>query len=358
MTRELEGKIMDNEDLVREYSNNLTTYEQFTNLMETYICNLLNREQISFHSITSRTKSIESLSKKIELKNKYQKLDEITDLSGIRVITYYTDTVDQISKLIENEFIIDRDNSIDKRKSLDPKRFGYRSLHYVVQIDPKYVKAQEYLKYHNLKLEIQISSILQYTWAEIEHDLGYKSQEEIPYDIKRSFSRLASLLELADEEFLRIKNEIFAYKDQLMLSYLNAKLDKESLNVFKIKSPEFIDLISFFIKKLGAQKASQGNYKNIISMLKYLNLKTLQEVDNKLKQYYHLIKKYAYILYEDTTRSNLNMISGDIPLLYLCYFILVTEKNEDEFERFVDQFISSNGLKNRLIKLKKILKNV
>ena len=106
MTRELEGKIMDNEDLVREYSNNLTTYEQFTNLMETYICNLLNREQISFHSITSRTKSIESLSKKIELKNKYQKLDEITDLSGIRVITYYTDTVDQISKLIENEFII------------------------------------------------------------------------------------------------------------------------------------------------------------------------------------------------------------------------------------------------------------
>ena len=167
MTRELEGKIMDNEDLVREYSNNLTTYEQFTNLMETYICNLLNREQISFHSITSRTKSIESLSKKIELKNKYQKLDEITDLSGIRVITYYTDTVDQISKLIENEFIIDRDNSIDKRKSLDPKRFGYRSLHYVVQIDPKYVKAQEYLKYHNLKLDLLIFQFLTFFYPHL-----------------------------------------------------------------------------------------------------------------------------------------------------------------------------------------------
>ncbi|WP_279155246.1 hypothetical protein [Thomasclavelia cocleata] len=197
-----------------------------------------------------------------------------------------------------------------------------------------------------------------YTWAEIEHDLGYKSQEEIPYDIKRSFSRLASLLELADEEFLRIKNEIFAYKNQLMLSYLSAKLDKESLNVFKIKSPEFIDLISFFIKELEAKKASQGNFKNIISMLKYLNLKTLQEVDNRLKQYHHLIKKYAYVLYEDTTRSNLNVISGDIPLLYLCYFILVIEKSEDEFEKFTNQFISSNAFKKRLIKLKSILKNV
>ena len=349
---------MDNEDIVNKYEKNYLYYEQFRRLVEDYIRNLLNNEQISFHSITSRTKNIDSLTKKIELKNKYQELQEITDLVGIRIITYYSDTVDQISELIEKEFIVDRDNSIDKRKTIDPDRFGYRSLHYVVQVNAGQIKFNTDFNYYDLKFEIQISSILQYTWAEIEHDLGYKSQEEIPYDIKRSFSRLASLLELADEEFLRIKNEIFAYKNQLMLSYLNAKLDKESLNVFKIKSPEFIDLISFFIKKLGAQKASQGNFKNIISMLKYLNLKTLQEVDSKLKQYYHLIKKYAYILYEDTTRSNLNVISGDIPLLYLCYFILVTEKNEDEFERFVNQFISSDGLKKRLIKLKNILKNV
>ena len=349
---------MDNEDIVNKYEKNYLYYEQFRRLVEDYIRNLLNNEQISFHSITSRTKNIDSLTKKIELKNKYQELQEITDLVGIRIITYYSDTVDQISELIEKEFIVDRDNSIDKRKTIDPDRFGYRSLHYVVQVNAGQIKFNTDFNYYDLKFEIQISSILQYTWAEIEHDLGYKSQEEIPYDIKRSFSRLASLLELADEEFLRIKNEIFAYKNQLMLSYLNAKLDKESLNVFKIKSPEFIDLISFFIKKLGAQKASQGNFKNIISMLKYLNLKTLQEVDSKLKQYYHLIKKYAYILDEDTTRSNLNVISGDIPLLYLCYFILVTEKNEDEFERFVSQFISSDGLKKRLIKLKNILKNV
>lgn len=349
---------MDNKDIVNEYEKNYLYYEKFRGLVEDYIRNLLNDEQISFHSITSRTKNIDSLTKKIELKNKYQKLQEITDLVGIRIITYYSDTVDQISKLIEKRFVIDRDNSIDKRKTIDPDRFGYRSLHYVVQINNGQIQFNTDFSYYNLKFEIQISSILQYTWAEIEHDLGYKSQEEIPYDIKRSFSRLASLLELADEEFLRIKNEIFAYKNQLMLSYLSAKLDKESLNVFKIKSPEFIDLISFFIKELEAKKASQGNFKNIISMLKYLNLKTLQEVDNKLKQYHHLIKKYAYVLYEDTTRSNLNVISGDIPLLYLCYFIIVIEKSEDEFEKFTNQFISSSGFKKRLIKLKNILKNV
>ena len=38
--------------------------------------------------------------------------------------------------------------------------------------------------------------------------------------------------------------------------------------------------------------------------------------------------------------------------------ILVIEKSEDEFEKFTNQFISSNAFKKRLIKLKSILKNV
>lgn len=348
---------MDNENIVTEFEANYASYEQFRKLIEEYLRNLLNEKEISFHSITSRTKNIDSLAKKIDLKNKYHHLDEITDLVGIRIITYYSDTIDQISELIENNFIIDRANSIDKRKSIDPDRFGYRSLHYVVQINTEEIKLKEKVADSKLKFEIQISSILQHTWAEIEHDLGYKSQEEIPYDIKRSFSRLAGLLELADEEFLRIKNEIFTYKDQLMSSYLSANLDKESLNVFKLKSPEFNELINFFINMLKAQKVSQGNFENIIRMFKHLNINTLLEVDNKLKQYQPLIVRYAYILYEDTTRNNLNVISGDIPLLCLCYFILVIEKGEYEFEKFTANFISSTSFKERLVRLKRILKD-
>lgn len=342
-------------DLVKKYSMNYKIYEEFTDLMEKYIYNILDRAQISFHSITKRTKTVDSLAKKIELKNKYQDLSEITDLSGVRIITYYTDTVDLISKLIEEEFIIDRDNSIDKRTSLDPKRFGYRSLHYVVQINPKHVSAKEFIKYHDLKLEIQISSILQYTWAEIEHDLGYKSQEEIPYDMKRSFSRLAGLLELADEEFLRIKNGIFEYQNQLMQSYLSADIDKESVVVFKVKSPEYLELKEFLMRELNAQRVSQGNLENIIRMFEFLKINKLKEIDDKLKEYHQLIRDYSYILYHDTTRTNSDMISGDMPLLYLCYFILAIEKSKNEFNRFIELFISSDNFKNRLVELKKEL---
>ena len=164
-------------------------------------------------------------------------------------------------------------------------------------------------------------------------------------------------MELADEEFLRIKNDIYAYQDRLSLPYLSAKIDKESLNIFKLKSPEFNQLMELLKTELKAKRVSQGNFKNMIRMLKFLNITTLGEVDAKLKQYQDLIVKYAPILYKDTTRNHLDVISGDTPLLCLCYFILVIEKDDYDFERFANRFISSVSFKEKLIALKDGLKN-
>ena len=44
--------------------------------------------------------------------------------------------------------------------------------------------------------EIQFRTVLQHAWAEIEHDLGYKTEFGIPLDVRREFSRVAGLLEI------------------------------------------------------------------------------------------------------------------------------------------------------------------
>ena len=49
-------------------------------------------------------------------------------------------------------------------------------------------------------MEIQIRTVMQHAWAEIEHDLGYKSKEDIPDKYRRQFSILAGLIELADDK--------------------------------------------------------------------------------------------------------------------------------------------------------------
>lgn len=61
----------------------------------------------------------------------YQELGDVTDLVGLRIITYLPEDVDGVAQIIEDEFAIDRVNSIDKRLTSDPDRFGYASLHKV-----------------------------------------------------------------------------------------------------------------------------------------------------------------------------------------------------------------------------------
>ena len=61
---------------------------------------------------------------------------------------------------------------------------------------------------------------MQHIWAEIEHDIGYKSTYGVPRDIRRTFSKVASLLEVADDEFLIIRDEMSGYVNDI-----NSKID-------------------------------------------------------------------------------------------------------------------------------------
>lgn len=70
----------------------------------------------------------------------------------------------------------------------------------------------------------------------MEHDIGYKSNIEVPAGMRRKFSRLAGLLELADQEFVRIRHELIDYdkevKKQLKVNPGSIEIDKISLKEF------------------------------------------------------------------------------------------------------------------------------
>lgn len=83
----------------------------------------------------------------------------------MRIITYFSEDVDKIASIIQSEFEVDEHNSVDKRIKLDPVRFGYLSLHYVVKLNSTRVRLSEYIIFKDLKVEIQIRSILQHAWA-------------------------------------------------------------------------------------------------------------------------------------------------------------------------------------------------
>jgi ppGpp synthetase/RelA/SpoT-type nucleotidyltranferase len=230
--------------------------------MEDLVRSVLHEGDLRAHTVTHRIKRREVATRKIERKARADySLADITDLLGLRVITYFDYEVDQVAEIIEEEFTVDRANSVDKRTVLDPDRFGYLSLHYVVRLSPSRRRLPEYRKLGEIAFEIQIRSILQHAWAEIEHDLGYKSEQAIPAQVRRRFSRLAGLLELADEEFAHIRQDLARYEEEVEVAVrentLNVRIDRDSVAAYIRESPRLTALEEKLAKSLGSTREAR-----------------------------------------------------------------------------------------------------
>jgi putative GTP pyrophosphokinase len=184
-------------------------YVPFSRLIEGLIVNILDGGKIDAHQVISRVKTVSSFAEKVRRKKyKYKFLSEVTDIVGVRVITYLARDVDRAHSLLRENFLIDSKNSIDKRVPTTVSQFGYQSLHVIAQLTPARATLPEYSRFEKLKFEIQIRSILQHSWAEIEHDINYKSVIELTPNIKRKLHRAAALLEQADEIFSEIGHDL------------------------------------------------------------------------------------------------------------------------------------------------------
>lgn len=212
---------------VNWYENNRERYKKLANNVENIIKEMLIEKDIYYHSIASRAKKVDSFQRKAK-RNKYtEPLQEITDLAGIRIITLFEKDVYEISDLIKNVFIIDYENSEDKADLLDADKMGYKSVHYIANVTEELVAAELYEQFKDLKFEIQIRSILQHAWAEIEHDRNYKLKGNLPKHLQRRFYALSGMLEMADREFNLLAEEVDQYKKKVKELTRNGEIDIE-----------------------------------------------------------------------------------------------------------------------------------
>ena len=196
--------------ILREYDDKKNSYDRLCSEILKIINSSLNGK-IHGYTPEERVKDRRSLQKKCESKlgtpDEYKYLEEVTDIAGIRIVTQFSHDVDEVIELIKKHLDVDEQNSPDHRVSrFEEGKFGYMSAHLVVTLGDVRGKQIEYKDMNNLKCEIQVRSILQHAWAKIEHGLGYKSEAEVPQDLKRDFSKAAAVLEAADDMFSRLKS--------------------------------------------------------------------------------------------------------------------------------------------------------
>lgn len=206
-------RAMDPTAIIEAYTARRHLYDGLATKVAGLLKELLALAGIQVHAVTFRVKSVERLHQKLGRPGgKYSRLEDVTDLAGIRIVTYFAPDVDRVAQLVEREFEIDRENSIDKRQLGDPDRFGYSSLHHIIMLGGGRAEHPENSALRGLKAELQTRSLLQHAWAEIEHDLGYRAPVDVPRDVRRRFSQLSGMLEMADSQFADIRNDIDKYR--------------------------------------------------------------------------------------------------------------------------------------------------
>lgn len=128
-------------------------------------------------------------------------LNEIQDQIGARVIVFFLRDVEVVGgKVIQYYRPIEERQVIPETES----EFGYFGKHYVLKI-PNEIRGSSPSPTF---FELQIKTLFQHSWAEANHDLGYKARQELEKIHKRKLAFTAAQAWGADQIFDELYGEL------------------------------------------------------------------------------------------------------------------------------------------------------
>lgn len=312
--------------ILNDFVENHFVFEKMEEIIREKLNNCINENGLYVTAIETRIKEKNSLIGKLERKGqKYKSLSDITDIVGARIITFYIDEVDKVSALVDKAFDVDWNESVDKRKALDLDQFGYMSLHYICRIpkslyyDPQHPEINEY------RFEVQMRSALQHVWATMNHDTGYKSGIEIPREHMRNMNRIAGMLELADEQFSRIRMEIIDYRRNVQALVADGNFNSVPLTEDTFRSYLALNPFKNLIDKIASINQAEIYEDNLICYLDVLfvmQFKTLGDIEDMINNYSEEAYKLALHQFAGT---DLDIVALSVAIQNLCTIYIVKQ---------------------------------
>lgn len=353
--------------LLQQYDERKPIFERMETIAYDKLRWTLRSQGIYITSIEHRIKERKSLQGKLELKGaKYKALDDITDILGLRVITFYTDDVDKVAAIVKRTFDIDWQTSVDKRKLHQFDSFGYNSLHYICRLPKSVVDDPEMPQLNEYRFELQMRTALQHVWSTIEHDTGYKGVIKIPSEYRRQFSRLAGMLELIDDEFSRLRSTLTDYRRKVQSLVKSGRLDEAMLDEETFRSYLTLHPFDKLNRRIAASNQAEiypSSLMPFLPILEYFHLETLGDVqrfcdENAEAAYQLAISQLAFtdidILSENVGIQNLCMVNalrkgyGRAGILFI--FTTINgpdEGNEIMADMIIEQAKSLPSLRNQ-----------
>lgn len=259
-------------------------YDALARVVAEVLQKRINEQAIKTLPVIWRSKTIESLMEKIKRKPYKEPINEISDLAGVRVVSFYAPDLDKVEKTIADEFnIIER---IDKADTLGFDKMGYLGKHFIIRLSEKY-SGPHYEGLHELRCEIQVRTILQDAWAVINHHLIYKNEGSMPEEIRRDMNNVSSLLEIAQNIF----DNIFLVKRQ---AYIRDVESAKARKIDFLQQPVNFETLKIYTEwKYPKQVVSERWHPILLRDLDFSTYKTLADIDRAIEKAKPAVTAYA-----------------------------------------------------------------
>ena len=194
------------------YNKNRRAYDAALRGFSGRVRTLLAKEGLN-PIITHRVKEFDSYLTKVARLRKSLARGPILvrDFFGVRVVCPFLDETERVQELLVKHFQV---TEIERKGADRPlAEFGYESVHVLVRLPRGAIST---IPPHIKRLcEVQVCTILQHAWAQIEHELVYKADHSVPKSaIRRKLAAVSATLTLADVVFQETRDNLTDLHDR------------------------------------------------------------------------------------------------------------------------------------------------
>ncbi len=360
---EVNNLLEDKRNILNEISIELSAY--FQEIL------ILNNE--GYMNVNSRVKGNESLKEKILRNNYYKKynspqgvIENLSDLLGVRIECRFIEDEKRVYKILKNHFN-KRDiegysyNELDSRIRLEldgkqpqEQKNGFK----IYRIDGVYLDNGD--KYN---FELQIKSLVNTFWGEIEHKVIYKNNNYMMWDgflkdimasIKKNLTMIDNQLQIVYNQF----NEANSGDPEVRKVQLELLLSKMIYEIYSNKMKTSIGVVVDFKKSCDTimKYIFRSNNADNLSEYNHIILKTftrLNEIGRNKVQFNSELEFEREVKFEDEFceilgNRILEMLNEEFQwnLFFRVLFEIELGNNAEDFETFItfikDRFEENN----------------
>jgi ppGpp synthetase/RelA/SpoT-type nucleotidyltranferase len=269
------------QELMGEYKGKIESYKGFAKSISSVLGYIVKRNDFSFLPIiTFREKDVLSLEEKLKRQNKDGKiyleshnikgLNDLEDLAGVRVIFYLESEANKFIQSVYEDF---GEENVQIKQKIE--RGGYGATHLIVSLSEDRLKLAEYKEFRGMRCEIQLTTVLNHAWSEVEHKIIYKPEEKLKQLDIKAFKKIEAKFKDVMENHIKAANQEFE-----AINYLYSKLkggveifdENYLLGILKYNSNNEIfrqlDVFDKYLLELGDKMSPEQDIIKILNEIK------------------------------------------------------------------------------------------